>query len=46
MARKTKVVEVISTNTQVDPTVVLLKELLKNSEEIKNILSKLKDRFI
>lgn len=46
MARKNKVVEVISTNTQVDPTIVLLKELLKNSEEIKNILSKLKERFI
>ena len=45
MARKNKI-EDISTNTQVDSTVVLLKELLKNSEEIKNILSKLKERFI
>lgn len=46
MARKKNIEEDISTNTQVDPTVVLLKELLKNSEEIKNILSKLKERFI
>lgn len=52
MARKNKI-EDISTNTQVDTTVVLLKEMLKNSEEmlknseeIKNILLKLKERFI
>lgn len=32
--------------TEVEPTIELLKELLKVNKEIKEILSKLKDRFI
>ena len=32
--------------TEVEPTVELLKELIKVNKEIKDILSRLKDRFI
>lgn len=48
MARKKKVEEEKELDTELDeePTVELLKQLVKVNQEIKDILLRLKDRFI
>ena len=47
MRKKSEQQETVKVEPQkVDPTIELLKELIKVNQEIKEILSKLKERFI
>ena len=46
MTKKVKKIEEEKVQFEVEPSVELLKELIKVNKEIKDILSRLKDRFI
>ena len=46
MTKKVKKIEEEKLQFAEEPTVELLKELIKVNQEIKDILSRLKDRFI
>ena len=46
MRKKYEQQETVKEQQKVDPTIELLKELIKVNQEIKEILLKLKERFI
>lgn len=46
MRKKSEQQETVKEQQKVDPTIELLKELLKVNQEIKEILLQLKNRFI